>query len=126
MTGKEIAAKLREALALMNDSGAHWVQGTSMTVAVSTGEKKYCSIGAIRMALTDDPWVMLQTYDEDGTTRCVEEEVTGALVEFLPRPKYDDQSLADQIVVWNDDDERRWSDIEEAFTKAAEAAEQRD
>lgn len=112
MTGKEIAAKLREALALMNDEGAHWIQGQSM--AETDHGRKFCSIGAIRYVLTGDPWRV----DEE------ESQVAEYVARAIPSFREDSEmGYDDQIVGWNDSDNRNWEDIVKAFTKAAEAAE---
>ena len=113
MNGKEIAAKLREALRAMNNSGAHWIQGSSAQFANNT-PVKFCSIGAIRWAVCGDP------YEE------TEEEnfLTEALAEVIPE-EYRSGSAPDTIVRWNDSEFRKWSEIEAAFEKAAKLAEAR-
>lgn len=110
MTGKEIADKLRQALALMNDSGAHWTKGRSWDPET----EKYCAIGAIRKVVTGDPYGV--SPEETQTAKALakaieqEEDVTSS-------------DATDIITQWNDVDYRQWPDIVTTFTKAAETAE---
>lgn len=75
MSGKEIAAKLRQALALMNNSGAHWAQGASRRETIEGVE--YCSIGAIRKVVYGDP------YGDMGGDRSAEYPLTLAVANAI-------------------------------------------
>ena len=130
MTKKQIAAKLREAVKLMNDNGAHWVKGEYSEVVnefdVSDNKVEpefgYCSLGAIRK-VAGDP-----LHDSSPTSG----EVALALAEVLPAaamegaytsssdPDIVARSVAyDRIVFWNDDDDRVWPEVVEKFEEAA-------
>jgi hypothetical protein len=113
MTGKEIAAKLRQARDLMNDTGAHWIQGRSATSA--RGEwVRFCSIGAIRYVVNGDPY-------EDSSE---EDYLTEALATQIPEDEAPrGYEGPDKIVFWNDRADRTWSEISETFEQAAKAAE---
>ncbi len=135
MTKQEIAAKLREAVKLMNDSGAHWWQGdyshviewfTAPDGTYEPREVAYCSLGAIR-EVTGTPV---------GDVSDTSAKVAGALAAVLPpsrgetaTPKMHESEAGersrtyDRIVEWNDCDGREWQEIVEKFEEAAELLE---
>lgn len=132
MTGKEIAAKLREALASMNDSGAHWYQG-DYNFYDDDGEVSYCSLGAINLATMNDPIGVPYTGDErvadrDAVVTALAKQIDYDLPEtvVIPPGVKEAESFASKIVYWNDDPERGWPDIVAAFTAAADKAEKGD
>lgn len=126
MTKKEIAANLRKALTLMNDSGAHWIKGEyTETLEYDDDDNPievgYCSLGAIREVTNTDLW----SGSEESN------EVAFALAAVLPpyeAPGYvpfsPEAAAFDRIVAWNDDDDRAWNQVVEAFTQAAARLEQ--
>lgn len=127
MTKKEVAAKLREALRLMNDNGAHWIKGEyaediEYDENGDSVEVAYCSLGAIRYVTGTDLW----TGSNESNV------VAFALADALPPvefpPEYaamtPEQGAFDKIVTWNDDEDREWNEVVEAFTKAADQLEQ--
>lgn len=133
MTKQEIAAKLREALALMNDSGKHWVQGDFIEVVdeyvtpdgTYKEEYGYCSIGAIRTVLNGS------VEDSSPESDAVALALADVLPETPPFMQFSSESdegyarrvALDKIVNWNDDMERRWEEVVEKFNEAAARAE---
>lgn len=123
MTKKEIAEKLREALALMNDNGAHWVKGEYQEALEYDDfdypiEFGYCSLGAIR-AVTE---TSVEDVSEESNALAL------ALAEVLPPidvpggiafDKNPEGRAFDKIVSWNDDDDREWNDVVAKFNEAA-------
>lgn len=129
MTRQEVAAKLREALAVMNDKGAHWVKGEYSEVLEwddfdAPLEIGYCSLGAIRHVTGTS--VEGTSYESN--------EVALTLAQVLPdvpEPAVPGLRLAtaadrafDKIVTWNDNDERTWEEVVAKFNEAAALAEQ--
>lgn len=128
MTKQEIAAKLRQAVRLMNDNGAHWVQGDYTEIVgdrYNDPEYGYCSLGAIRHVVGDPL--------EDPSAES--DVVALALASVLPAqrgegqynrdPEREEYSIAyDRITSWNDDDDREWWEIAEKFEEAAAKIEQ--
>lgn len=117
MTRQEIAAKLREALALMNNDGAHWVKGEFIE-QVDDLEYGYCSLGAIRHVTGTD--VESPSEESDEVASALSEvlpEVRGLSLNGLPEDVYD------RIVTWNDDLARTWDEVVAKFTEAADRME---
>lgn len=127
MTRQEIAAKLREALVLMNDRGAHWIKGEYSEVFEWDDfdrplEIGYCSLGAIRQVTETDV---------EGTSE-ESNEIALALAQVLPPLETRSALTAatpegyafDQIVTWNDNEERTWEEVVAKFNEAAQLLEQ--
>jgi hypothetical protein len=108
----KIAKALREALALMNDSGAHWTQGEYMSKSMNI-ECAYCSVGAVRAVTAGHPHFTNE--DTDAVLRVLSREL----------PSANSDGWENQVIDWNDAADRTWEDIVDAFTKAADREEKR-
>lgn len=104
ITDKQVAKVLDEALALMNDSGAHWLQGSYKVTDRKTREMSFCSVGAIRQ---------LTTYNEPLRKRAY-----SALASQIPG-YYSYMNPRNAIEKWNDS-RSDWHQIVEGFTKASQ------
>jgi hypothetical protein len=102
----EAAQLLEEALALMNDKGAHWRQGSYRWTDRRTGEVSFCSVGAIREVSKGRS--ALRSLMQEALAR--EVPASSRWLGASPRHK---------IEFWNDDRERSWKDISKVFKTAA-------
>jgi hypothetical protein len=113
ITNEQVAQVLDEALALMNDQGLHWTQGT-LRESSPVGNK-YCALGAIKEATGG-----LILADREPLRRFAVE----ALVSVLPYHGDEDyvegtwQDLMHTITLWNDRRDREWPDIVAKFKEA--------
>lgn len=109
-TNEEIASVLDEAVELMNDKGAHWIQGAFKTL-IGADEYAYCSIGAIREVAMGR---------EGSDTKLVKLQIRAAeaLADALPSSVY---SSVDKVIVWNDDSATTWNKVRLRFRRAAKA-----
>ena len=119
---KEKTAKLlKDALELMNDSGAHWTQGTYRTEEDSPdGKPLYCSLGALRHVAFED--VVLGSVEDEAGLHIYGLAVS-ALAEVVCAEEVPLGFGENRVIDFNDDPGRVWPEIVEAFTKAAERVE---
>jgi hypothetical protein len=106
-TDAQVAQVLEEALALMNNSGAHWTKGQfSMKVG---DETLYCAIGGIRAAA---PGADKQTLRDRAVV------ALASNLHITPKPKLPHYARR-EIISWNDRRLTEWPDVKRIFTKAA-------
>jgi hypothetical protein len=109
--GERVARVLEDALALMNDSGAHWVQGEYM---VSNGEEMFfCSVGAIRKASGHSPFDM----SDPPLTAAAIRAVASA---YRSIDKNDPGRY--RVIKWNDNPKTTWDTVVRRFGRAAAKA----
>lgn len=101
---------LRNALELMNDTGAHWTQGAWTDLQGPNETPRYCSVGAINATVHNEPLNYL-----------LREEALKALAYGLPTPgpkgPYAENEMH-KVIKWNDNPRRKWADIVARFEKA--------
>lgn len=118
----EIATKILEARAKMNNGGRHWIRGAFKRKDPSTEEYAFCSVGAVREAVR-------------GRSRELSPSVYRAINEALPKEyravgrngrEPGVNACISAIIGFNDHWGRTWGDISRVFRKAARIAEAAD
>lgn len=92
----EVAEKLQESVAAMNDSGRHWIKG-AFSQHLADGTMAYCSIGAIEAKA-------------DGTTLAIASWLLSSV-------------CGGSISHFNDDKNTTWEDVQDVFSVAIKHAE---
>lgn len=123
-----IADMLRDCRELMNDSGAHWVQGAFNLIVGETDDEYvygYCSIGSIRkrayeLAIDYGAFTRQRLIEDAVLALGADEEISKTLLSsqlFSDRvPDEFDKSYA-RVVLFNDTEGRSWPEIEGAFKR---------
>jgi len=131
---------LKDALAAMNDTGAHWTQGTLRdtdesddTPAGGEARPRYCSLGAVFYVSGRDLDAMMSEQhspDEwekilDSGDRALTVALVKAVAEAIPDGEngYDITSYVGQecaITSWNDRSWRTWDEVVAVFERAQE------
>jgi len=118
-TQEQVAAEaLREAQQLMNDKGAHWIQG-QFFAKVDDGSMGYCSVGALNKALGKKSGA-----ERDLALVTLAEVINPDFREEYAEEYPDDGEgyivgHAEEVVInWNDFDDRDWTDVKDAFSRA--------
>jgi len=110
------ASALDKALALMNDSGAHWVQGTFRT-RKADGSLAYCSIGALHEALIGyETTAIVET--NDPVLQRAAQALVRAYLPTLPAPADMGYENVYKVEAWNDDPRTSWEKVVKRFTRA--------
>lgn len=106
---------LDAALELMNDSGAHWTQGTyKSSYPEDDGKYAFCTIGALHEV----------TGGWDGDERTLEDPVLLAATQALADAYAPDDyatarwQIGDKVINWNDDEDTNWKKVRARFTRA--------
>lgn len=114
-TEKELLAEIiLEARDLMNDGGKHWIKGIFEEYDPETGEKSYCTVGALYVCFLNRN-IPFYVYD-DISLQLVQtiSEYSGwhgeSVISCLSRFS---------ITSWNDAPERTWEDVERVLTETA-------
>lgn len=111
---EQAAAALEKALSLMNDSGAHWVQGT---LRQSYGDGfRYCSVGALHEAIVG--WEKKPYVDQNPVMRRALQALVRAYTPTLPRSGFERSEDIYTIEAWNDDPDTTWEKVVKRFTRA--------
>lgn len=106
---KEAAKLLEAAVQLMNNEGAHWIQGHYRHID-DKGETSYCAIGAINHLsgkVPGDSWERSE----------VRYAAIAALGHGLQNGLSNDAE--ERVIRWNDNERRKWPDIVKRFNRAA-------
>ena len=143
MSNKVIQA-LKNALAAMNDSGAHWVQGTLRDYPEFdlNPEPRYCSLGAVYLVTGADLDTIIADEDSEAANTGdleLRKEVVALLANTIPDEEIpelpsgvmmtragDDETHNQnqwRITTWNDSDLREWPEIVALFERAQQQAE---
>lgn len=129
---QQMLQALRDALAKMNDKGAHWTQGTMRDEGFTDGSPLFCSLGAIYEVTGVDTRGYVATggnVEFPSETEELRIRLIQALEDAIPegeRPysRSDSESgvrVAEwNITEWNDYSDRRWPEIVEWFERAQE------
>ena len=111
-TNAEVADVLEQALALMNDSGAHWTQGR-YEIRIADGERQYCSVGAVNKASgQQNRYAAYMKFSRIP----LRDAALDALAAGLRNSQFASTSW-DKITHWNDNERRKWPDIVARFQK---------
>jgi hypothetical protein len=118
VTPTRVAKVLKKARDLMNDQGAHWIQGRLRSRNTATGEVSFCSVGAVMEAAMGDE------------NSLIRREALLVLAESVdPSFKRDGEffggviDTAKGIVIrWNDSPDRHWTVVDKKFAEAQERA----
>ncbi len=132
-TKERVVQALKDALAAMNDSGAHWTQGV-LREQMQDGKPRFCSLGAVYFVTDAD---MDRICDEDHTALKtgdyeLREEAVIVLAGTIPEdereviwtpsdPDTDEgrfRSAQHVLTSWNDRAERTWGEIVALFEQA--------
>lgn len=114
----EVADVLEKALATMNDSGAHWIQG-SYTTGYGP-HARYCSVGAINQTLGfyNADVIPLDVFSrKERLHRCATKALAQTIQERgLLGDKEPSPIGKGYVIDWNDSHGRTWDQIVDVFT----------
>jgi hypothetical protein len=134
---ENVANILRHAREAMNDSGAHWTQGTfEKYLNDDTGERAFCSIGAVdhitnqgvRPYATDEEWEMASEIKSAVIFALAEDEMLAGIdLSDLEKADYYGGEVEKErylnevrVIRFNDKNDTTWEDVEALFKRAEE------
>lgn len=131
-TKQEVIDTLQQALDLMNDSGAHWIQGA----LTNSGRTRYCSLGAVYQVTNVDIDEFLGATSAEQILSALEggdvelrTQLVSALANAVPRehrnPGWMSSYQGQEWIItgYNDEDDRTWEEIVAFFERAKTYAE---
>lgn len=111
------AEALDQALAAMNNEGAHWIKGR-LRQRLWNYEMAYCSIGALHEAVTGWDEARYVVTDKPVFRRATRALVDAYRTELAPVSEYREGDMY-TIEMWNDDPDTTWEKVEKRFKRAA-------
>lgn len=128
-TREDVIEVLDRALALMNDEGAHWVQGSyHRRDYYGNDGDLYCSVGAISQVATGDP-LTFSTWGFHSGGGDVAAEALYALMQAYTtygseEPHYIEEAVS-RVTEWNDRPTTNWDKVVLRFKRAKSLVEKR-
>jgi hypothetical protein len=128
---EKVIQGLRDAVELMNDGGAHWLKGGYISRRLS-GEKSYCSMGAV--FATAGGWFQ-PNGQLDPTAPTLDWDLLNAMTAELvrtlggeprwvwPTPAVHPAVEGMMVISFNDSDGRSWTEVKSLFESTIERLE---
>lgn len=116
-TPARVAKVLKQARDLMNDQGAHWIQGKLRKTDPKTGEVSFCSVGAIQHIAKGPENAELRL--EALMTLAETVSVSFDRTRIFGAPG---DAARGAVIIWNDNPARSWDAIDAKFAEAQKRA----
>lgn len=126
----KVIQALKDALAAMNDSGAHWAQGVLRDYEAEDGGARFCSLGAVYHVTNANLNEMIEEETPEALVSGdyeLRQQLVDALAAAIPGSELPTTGRGDTfnerqfaITNYNDNMNREWSDIVALFERAEE------